>query len=206
MAIDTTADDPPRDALALPRRNPVPLIVAGAVALALAVGVMILALSGDDEPDSQPFTLGQDEAPESDLELGAPVPEVTFEYFDGRAGGFDDFRGRPVVLNFFAEWCTPCVEEMPGLQEVSEEYGESVQFLGLDVNDPVEKGQEIVELTGIEYTVARDPAGDIAAAFLVHNMPTTVFIDADGNVVRAWTGQIEPDELRQIIERDLLPA
>jgi cytochrome c biogenesis protein CcmG, thiol:disulfide interchange protein DsbE len=204
MAIDTTEDDPPRDTLALPRRNPVPLIIAGVVALLLAMGVLALVLSGDDDPAERPLTLGEEEAPPSDLEVGQPAPDVSFEYFDGRDGGLDDFGGTPVVLNFFAKWCAPCVKEMPDLQTVSEEYAGQVAFLGMDVNDPLEDGREIVEQTGVEYTAARDPAGEVAAAFRVQNMPTTVFIDANGRIVRAWTGRIEADQLRQVIERDLL--
>jgi cytochrome c biogenesis protein CcmG/thiol:disulfide interchange protein DsbE len=205
MAIDTTPDDPPRARAASATGNPVPLIVAGAVALGLAVGVLWLTLSGDEEePESRPVTLGEEEPPESDLTVGEPAPDVRFEYFDGEAGGIDDFRGTPVVLNFFATWCAPCVEEMPGLQTVSEEYASEVQFLGMDVNDPLDAGRELVESTGVEYAVARDPGFEVANAFRVYYMPTTVFIDDTGTVARVWVGEMEPDEVRQVIERDLL--
>jgi thiol-disulfide isomerase/thioredoxin len=204
MANDTTTDEPPRESLGLPKFNAVPLILAGGIALALAIGLLAFVLAGDDDSSGEPIVLSDEQAPAAQVEEGDPVPDVAFTYFDGSDGSFDDFRGQPVVLNFFAKWCGPCVEEMPGLQSVSEEYAGQVTFVGMDTNDPLEDGQAIVEETGVEYTVARDPGGDIAAAFQLQAMPTTVFIDADGNIVRVWTGAIEPDEVRQIVERYLL--
>lgn len=202
MATDTNEHDPPGESLDLPRVNVAPLILSAIAVVVILAGLSLLFLGGDD-PD-RPDVLGEGETPESELDVGDPAPDVEFTYFDGSSGSFDDFTGKPLVLNFFAEWCGPCVAEMPELQTVSEEYAGDVDFLGMDVNDPLENGRAIVERTGVEYPAARDPAGDIAAAFRVQNMPTTVFLDAEGNVVRVWIGQIHGDELREIIERNLL--
>lgn len=206
--MTATTDDP--DELQLPRTNPLPLVVAAVGALVIIGGLVLLLTrdggSDDDARDSlDEFLEGDDTAPDVDNE-GQPAPEVTFTYFDGGdEGGLDDFRGQPVVVNFWGEWCAPCVAEMPELQEVSEEYEGEVAFLGIDTNDAIESGRDLAERTGVEYTLAHDPTGDeIAVAFGVQAMPTTVFIDEDGTIMRTWTGRIRADELRQAIEQDLL--
>src|SRR5262245_2841026 len=204
MATDTTTDEPPGDGLDHPRINPVPLILAGAIALALAIGLLAFVLADDDESSGEPIVFGDDAPPAAQVDEGDPAPDVAFTYFDGSDGSFDQFEGKPVVLNFFAKWCAPCVREMPALQQVYEEYGDRVSFLGMDTNDPREDGLAIIAETGVTYTTGRDPGGDVAVAFGVQNLPTTVFIDADGNVARVWIGEINGDEVRQIIERDLL--
>jgi thiol-disulfide isomerase/thioredoxin len=201
----TAPTDEPAE-LDIPRTNPLPLVVAIAGALVLLGGVLLLLFAGRDDTDADAFGLDDDTtAPTGEVIDGQAVPDIGFTYFDGGDGSFDDFAGQPIVLNFFAEWCAPCVDEMPELQAASEELAGEVQFLGMDTNDSIERGREIAEETGVTYTLAHDPSGDdIAVAFGVQAMPTTVFIDADGRVVRTWAGRIRADQLRQIIEQDLL--
>jgi thiol-disulfide isomerase/thioredoxin len=205
--MTATTDEP--DELQLPRTNPLPLVVAAVGALVLLGGLVLLLTRGgeDDDPaasDVEDFLDGDDTVPEVRNE-GEPVPEVAFDYFDGGEGTLDDFAGQPLVVNFWGEWCAPCVAEMPELQQVSEEYEGEVAFLGIDTNDAIDKGRDLAERTGVDYTLAHDPTGDeIAVAFGVQAMPTTVFIDGDGTIVRTWTGRIREDELRQAIEQDLV--
>lgn len=199
-----TTDD--RDALALPRRNPVPLIAAGIVAAAILAGLGVVLL-GDGDSSSEPVVIstgeGRGTIPSAAL-LGEPAPEATFTDFEGTEQALADYQGRPLVLNFFASWCSPCVAEMPDLETVSREHAEEVGFLGLNVQDTVEDGRSIVTETGITYPVGRDPDGSILAQFRGITMPTTVFLDAEGTVVRVHAGQVSADNLRQIIEQDLL--
>ena len=71
-----------------------------------------------------------------------PLP-AEFERFDGTKGTFADYRGTPLVVNFFASWCTPCVREMPDLQQVHSELGSKVAFLGINNQDRAADGQMI---------------------------------------------------------------
>lgn len=208
----STPRDPAEPAPERPRTNPVPLIVAAVVALAIVAGLAVLLLDGgDDDPTelSQGSTDGAFD-PDGVEASGDVAPDVTFRYLRGSGpdqpeGRFSDFLGTPVVVNFFAEWCAPCVAEMPAIQEVFEEYAGEVAFLGINTNDTTDNARRIVRRTGVTYTIAHDESGEgVLAAFEGYVMPTTVFLDADGRVVRVWSGQIEADELRQVIEQDLL--
>lgn len=209
----STAQDTPveNDTLDLPRTNPVPLVIAAVVALAIIGGLAVLLVGGDDDvPDlsdgGADGTIDADEVAAS----GEKAPDVGFDYLQGSgpdqpSGQLADFEGAPLVVNFFAEWCAPCIAEMPDIQTVYEEYGEDVGFLGIATNDTRQNAHRIIRQTGIGYTVAHDPEGEsVLAALRGFVMPTTAFIDADGNVVRIWSGQISAAELRQVIEQDLL--
>ncbi len=182
-----------------------PLIVAGVVATAILVGLGVVLLA-DGDSGSEPVVISTGEGggtiPAAGL-LGEPAPEVAFSDFDGNESTLDEYLGQPLVLNFFASWCAPCVAEMPDLEEVSREQAGAVGFLGLNVQDAAEDGRAIVTETGVTYPIGRDPDGSILARFRGITMPTTVFLDAEGTVVRVHAGQISADNLRQIIEGDL---
>ena len=89
-------------------------------------------------------------------------------------------QGSPVVVNFFASTCVPCITEMPALEEVHAEFGDRVEFLGLAVFDRPEEAQRLVEQTGVTYPTAQDKDGTAIEALGGTMLPTTVLLDADG--------------------------
>lgn len=129
---------------------------------------------------------------------------ATFEMLDGTTASLGDYRGRPLVVNFFASWCVPCLAEMPGFERVHGQLDGEVAFLGMNLQDTVEDGRRVVEVTGVTYDIARDPDGSILESFGGIAMPTTVFVDADGRVVDVHSGEISAGALAQRID-ELLP-
>ena len=188
--------------------SPLGVAVVAAV-LAGLVTALVLSFTLDDGGDDAtggggpPLTLAEapEEAPQVDL-AGTPAPEFRFESLaDGEEVDYAELRaGRPAVVNFFGAWCTPCVQEMPDFQEAFESWGDRVAFLGLSTNESPEDGQELVERTGVTYDTGRDPDGSIVTSFAAVNMPTTIFIRADGTILRSHTGRLYPDELEAALE------
>jgi cytochrome c biogenesis protein CcmG, thiol:disulfide interchange protein DsbE len=167
------------------RRRAVVAISAAAV-LALLVGGLLVVRSG---------TGTRSTGIES-------VRGITLQAF-GAEGTvpLDGFRGRPLVVNYWATWCTSCVAEMPDFQEVYAAVSDRVQFLGVDVQDDPEAAKRFVRRTGVKYRIASDP---VAAAFKrmkVIGMPTTYFVDADGDVLERFTGPLTADDLRGKLRR-----
>ena len=140
-------------------------------------------------------------------EAGEPDAGLDFElaYLDGSTGNITDFRGIPVVLNFWASWCPACVAEMPAFQEVAADLDGRVQFLGMNMQE-VDRGaaSALIEEAGVTYPLADDPDGALFQSFAGIGMPTTVFIDADGTVATVHAGAIFADDLRVLIEEHLL--
>jgi thiol-disulfide isomerase/thioredoxin len=188
--------------------SPVGVAVVAAVLAALVTTLVLsFVLEDDDTGDAAgpPLTLDPDATgtvPQADVE-GQPVPDFTFA--DIRTGDeqtFDEFRdGRPAMVNFFFRTCAPCIVEMPDLQDAYEAYGDEVAFLGLSYQETAESGLELVERTGVEYEIGRDPDGGIITEFEAPGLPTTVFIAADGTITYSHTRQIRPAQLREQLDR-----
>jgi cytochrome c biogenesis protein CcmG/thiol:disulfide interchange protein DsbE len=160
------------------------------VAVAAAVGV---AINTDEELGKLPGT----------IKLTGPAPTFTLE--DVRAGrppvSLEALRGKPVVLNFFASWCGPCVREMPALQAMSERYKGKVHFVGITFNDRRDAAKGVLDRTGAGYPAAFDGQSDLAVDYAVRVMPTTFFIDRDGNLVERKDGEISERQLQTVIDR-----
>lgn len=186
------------------RRRRVPIstvLLSCAAAVGVSVVVIGLLFGGatraPEGPTSQP--------PESHTASAAVGEQATgaFESMDGGQIDLESYRGTPLVVNFFASWCTPCVTEMPDLEQVHQAFRSDVAFLGLAVRDTAEATQRLVDDTGVTYDIGRDPSGDLLVAFGGTSMPTTVVIDADGAVTSATTGALTAEELTRVIETDL---
>jgi cytochrome c biogenesis protein CcmG/thiol:disulfide interchange protein DsbE len=134
----------------------------------------------------------------------APLPD---RVLDGFAGGppvdLDSYRGRPLVLNFWATWCAPCVEEMPAFDRVARELGDQVAFLGVDVADPPRLAEPFVEELGIGYDLAVDVRREFAGEVGVATMPTTVFVDTAGTIVYRSYGPLDAPALRGALAEHL---
>jgi cytochrome c biogenesis protein CcmG, thiol:disulfide interchange protein DsbE len=184
------------------RRLPLSAIVI-ATALALAAALGVLALLGDDEGDEASGAGdAADEGYELPLsptgEMPGSVAEVRLAALDG---GDDRTLGElmgttPVVVNFFASWCAPCVDEMPAFEDVHQALGDQVSFVGLANQDSHDDALATVAATGVTYPTFDDPDASALTYFGGLTMPTTVFIDAEGEVVDVNSGPLTEAELR----------
>ena len=206
VADPGTADDRPSPDRRRETRRIVWLGTAVALVAAVAAGVAVAVFWGDDSSNTASGPAAQASLTEVDQpELGGDGT-VTFTTFDGAPASTADYRGRPLVVNFFASWCTPCIAEMPDFEAVHQTLGDDVAFLGLALRDPVEEAQALVERTGVTYDVGRDSDGSALAFYGGLGMPTTVFLDAEGTVVEVHSGQLSAAQLERIIREQLLTS
>lgn len=188
-----------------PSRTPVWVSGAVVVVLAIATVIAFSTPSTDSTERNTANTTAPSGPKPADVvvEVGDVVPDIAFELMDGTQTGFADLRGQPLVVNFFASYCTPCVTEMPDFEAVHQSIGNDVKFVGIDVSEPVEAGQRIVDQTGVTYKIGRDPTGKIMRQLGGVAMPTTVFITADGKVAAIHSGQLSAARLEQTINEKL---
>jgi thiol-disulfide isomerase/thioredoxin len=159
-------------------------------------GTLLLIVAGG----ALVFYLQRPFAPDEPASGNPKAPNVQLTMFDGTTRSLDEWKGRPLVLNFWGAWCPPCIVEMPILEESFQVNSETIAFLGIDTQDSRRKALEIIETTGVTYEMAEDPDAAHFNAFEVFAMPTTFFIDSDGFVFRKHSGPIDAGQLTEAIE------
>ena len=176
------------------RRLPFPpkvLLLSTTLALIAAIAVYVILTPSSD--DSNKIPLEKD-----------PTAGVAYTTFDGTQVPISIHRGTPLVVNFFSKDCVPCIKEMPALEQVHQAFGDQVQILGLAVEDRGEDAQAFVKQTGVTYSTARDPDGQVIHALGgVALLPTTVLLDADGAIVTRHRGEITAAELTKLLHDEL---
>jgi len=139
-----------------------------------------------------------------DPQPGGALATFSYESTDGTMNFIEERRGTPVVLNFFANWCPPCIAEMPDFESVHQKTKGEVDFIGLALQSPADAVAALVEDTGVTYEIGVDQNGDLFKQLGGLGMPTTVFIDADGQITYVHSGQMTADSLESVIDDELL--
>lgn len=114
--------------------------------------------------------------------------DFTFQSIDGKTYKLSDFRGKIVVVNFWATWCPPCRKEMPYFIKLQDEYRNDVQFIGLDVNETADKVKAFIQALGVNYIIGFSTPQIESTFGGVTGLPTTFIIDRNGKVVERIIG------------------
>lgn len=180
-------------------------IVVFVITNVLIIGVLALlwtqlttpTSNATHSPDEQLVTVGDVSSPL--VGKAAPAFELPYVQENGKKVRLADFKGQPVVLNFWASWCDPCNREAPLLQTTALDLkAKGVVFLGVDGGEPTSAGQRFLQKYGVTYTnIADSVGGATAISYGVTNMPETFFIDRNGKVVARYTGELDARNLQQ---------
>ena len=130
--------------------------------------------------------------------------DFTVQDTDGNEVSLSDFAGKPVVINFWAIWCSPCKAELPDFQEAYEKYGEDVEFLFVEVvnwrGESVADVQAFMHQNGYDFPVYYDVASEAEAVCGVASIPFSIFIGRDGKIAHTYLGAIPEFLLNQYIQ------
>ncbi len=130
---------------------------------------------------------------------GDALPGRSFARLEGGTTTFDHYRGKPLVINFFASTCPPCIQEMPAFEAVHRQLVDTVGFVGVSLKESMEDGRALVARTKVTYDILRDPSGSLANDLGVVVMPSTFFVSPDGAIVDSVPGALSAKELRDKI-------
>ncbi|HAJ37599.1 MAG TPA: TlpA family protein disulfide reductase [Chloroflexi bacterium] len=158
--------------------------------------------------DEFPTTIGRgfpqailDEAgPPELLKLGQTPPNFTMLLPDGRHASLADFKGRPVLINFWATWCPPCRAEMPELLQAARDYPDLV-LLAVNANESADVVSQFAEQFRMNVPVVIDPEGSISNRYNVSGLPTSIFIHPDGTIIDVRPGAINRSVIDAVLGR-----
>lgn len=156
--------------------------------LAAVLAVLGLAVARERPPWSAPL-------------VGRTAPDFSLQLFDGRTLRLSALRGRVVVVNFWASWCTACKQESPILQWAWQAYGpQGVVLVGINVWDLRDDALAMIREFGKTYPNGPDPSGKILQDYGVTGIPETFFIDRAGRIVRKHLGPVTRELLATQLE------
>jgi cytochrome c biogenesis protein CcmG/thiol:disulfide interchange protein DsbE len=135
----------------------------------------------------------------SGVAVGDPAPDAPLPQLEGSGeGSLADYRGRWVLVNFWASWCIPCEEEAPTLEDFQRRYGgPKFTVLGIDTRDLSDDGRAFVERYGLSYPQLRDGDGDAAHDYGTTGVPENYLVDPAGKVRWLLRGPVSAEHLHE---------
>ena len=121
--------------------------------------------------------------------LGELVPDFTLRMDDGQPASLADFRGKILVLNFWASWCGPCVDELPSLKQFAQRYADKdVVVLGISLDEDPDAYEEFLKKYEINFLNMRNPSHSVSDQYGTFKLPETYIISRDGHLLNKIVG------------------
>jgi thiol-disulfide isomerase/thioredoxin len=159
------------------------IVVLGAASLMLASCVYMQAMTGGTVLGATLFSKAIEER-----NRPKPLADFSVTLFDGQQKTVWDFTGKPLVVNFWADWCPPCVGELPEFQAVYNEHHGEFEILGIAAESSKD-AEGFVKQNGYTWTFGRAAGG--FDAYQVRGIPTTLFVNSDGYVIDQVVGGMD---------------
>jgi thiol-disulfide isomerase/thioredoxin len=165
-----------------------------ALVAALLVGACVPGQENEsDEPRLTP----------TETEPSGPVIEFCVKDLEGAEVCLSEYRGRLVLVNFWATWCSPCREEMPILQAYYLDHkDQGFVVVGVNVSDRPQSAAEFVQEAGYSFPIWLDPPGNVLIDLRMQGLPASLLIDPQGHLLNRWIGPVT----RDVLEAEIGPC
>lgn len=134
------------------------------------------------------------------LAAGTEAPDFQLKDLQGNIVKLSDFRGKKVMLNFWAPWCPPCKQEMPEMQKFHEAAGNEISILAVNI-DPQYNSAKFIEKMGINFPILLDVKDEVNTQYKVMTVPATYFIDDKGIIRDKYLSAMEAETMWEMTEK-----
>jgi peroxiredoxin len=170
------------------------ILLFGGLLIGLLMGYLIILGSG--RPSNNDLT-SRNAAPAR----GLPIADFELVSLTGETVKLSQYRGQPVMINFWGTWCPPCRNEMPLLQSTYEKYSPELVILAVNVNDEIGQVERFVEEMDLTFPILMDDKGIVLSQFRVRGFPTTYFVDGDGVLREQFIGELNQEQINAYISK-----
>ncbi|MBP2020175.1 peroxiredoxin [Symbiobacterium terraclitae] len=140
----------------------------------------------------------------SGVPVGGPAPDFELKTVEGETYRLSDLKGKAVMLNFFATWCTYCKAEMPVLQEAYEKYrDQGFLILAIDLDESDLAITTFRDQYGLTFPIVVDRGSNVSQRYQIVPLPTSYFVDRSGIVRAKWTGAIDKAQMEALLKQIL---
>lgn len=129
--------------------------------------------------------------------VGGIAPDFSLNALNGGVVRLSQFRGKSVLINFWASWCEPCKAEMPLIERYAEKHPDDLVVLGLDSEETPVIVQSFVASMGIKFTILLDQGGTVSDLYRVDGFPTSIFIDSNGRIQAEQIGSLSDESMNR---------
>jgi cytochrome c biogenesis protein CcmG, thiol:disulfide interchange protein DsbE len=133
--------------------------------------------------------------------VGEVAPDFSYTMANGTTARLSDFRGKVVIINFWATWCIPCRKEMPALQQAADQSNGQVVVIGINKGEAAETIAAFAQEVMVQFTLVANPASDIAERYGIRNLPTSYFIRPDGTIGDWRLGEMNATMIEESIAK-----
>ncbi|MFO7263797.1 MAG: hypothetical protein A6D91_06265 [Bacillaceae bacterium G1] len=135
------------------------------------------------------------------VKVGEEAADFTLPDLSGTPHRLSQYRGQPILINFFASWCEPCKEEAPHLQAFEDRYGDRVKLILVNRAEPAVLAEEFVREYGLTALVLLDENNQVSKRYGVVGQPETLVIDEQGILKHHQIGPLTTDAMVALVER-----
>lgn len=133
-------------------------------------------------------------------QMGTSAPDFNLKDLNGEIVTLSDYFGTPIMINFWATWCTPCVSEMALIDEYTTLYEGELIVLEINAGELEAEVREYLDQYDLHMVFLLDPSSSLASKYYVAGYPTSVFIDEDGFIQVKYAGELDESELTSYLE------
>lgn len=160
--------------------------------------------TGDDSSEKKSGK--RSSALHQEMTAGSEAPDFSTKLNNGDTFTLSDTAGQVILLNFWATWCTNCVNEMPAIEKLYEEYGDQITIIGVNVGEDEDTVNTFIEAKNYSFPIAYDTESNISNLYPSAGIPYTVIIGKDGLVTDTFLGAKDADSQYTKLRRALKDA
>lgn len=167
-------------------------IIAAVVLITMLTVAIVQAM---DKKSTAPETTDQTTTAQDGLKIGAKAPDFQLTTLTGETVKLSDFKGKKIMLNFWATWCPPCKAEMPEMEKFSKQTPKDLVILAVNI-DPQNDVKGFADKNGITFPILLDKT-NVNETYQILSIPTTYFINSNGVIQNKYTGSMTLDVMKK---------